>query len=1122
MKNRASVTLPCLIPKIRPTESIRQTFAARGAIWLWLAMLLLVVPSLAFGQGATAALNGTIVDQSGAAVPNAKVILTRVGTGVSLDTVSDSAGRYAFPIVQPAAYSLSAEAQGFKKTVLNGIELQVDQVGDVTVTLSIGTLSENVEVTAAPPQLETETSSLGTVVSTQLVQDLPLNGRNFVQLATLAPGVNGTGFSVSGTIMSGSRPDDRRPGTELFSNGNREGSNDFLYDGTDDNDRLTLSITLRPPVEAIREFKIQTNMFSAESGRNSGAIVDVISKSGTNDVHGSAFEFLRNSWLDSRNFFNPKGTPFPSFKFNQFGGSLGGPIVRNKTFFFVDYEGYRRSSLQTLIVNVPTLAERTGNFAGLSTIYDPSTTLLAAGGASYTRTQFPGNVIPSTRFDPLAAILVNAYPKPQTSAAINNYTSSTIQSQEWDQGDVRIDQQITQNDSFFARWSTQYTTTVVPSTYPPTMLPGISQPISLGNEDSFAGTSFTPDQQASASYIHIFSPKLVNELRAGFNRFHLSYTLQGTGSDTNYGSKFGIPNSNSEPQQTGFPVISPANYEGIGQSRSLPIFRFENTFQGVDNLTWTLGKHTLKFGEDFRRRQLSEYQTNQGNGRFNFGPTFTDLPGTNGTGDSIASMLLGDPNLVQQDFELAYPGLRGIENGTYVADDWRPTSKLTLNIGLRWEYYSPYSEVANRIANFNPATATMQVAGVNGVNSAAGVQKFWPNLAPRFGFAYQAAKKTVVRGGFGLFYNPSGNDGTALRGERTLPFGPIFLYSPADVTPTRTFSQGLPAPPVFSLASALNPTGAVIGVINSFRPGYAEQFNFTLEQQVTTTTILRAAAVGNLGRRLDTTFNLNQPVPGPGSNVNLRRPFYGVAPNLSDVTFDVSDGLSEFYALEVSADKRLAGGLTGNLGYTWAHAIDDVGTVFGGGYGTPQNSYCRFCDRGNSSFDIRHRFTASFTYQIPGFRNHKVSGLLLGNWQTNGLIQVQTGLPFTPTLNSSTTNNGQGSRPNCVSGPTSGFQSTLSRWFNPALFTTPALYTYGNCGRDILYGPGRWNWDQSLFKDFPIRDRINLQLRFDAFNVFNHPQFGQPNATIGSSSAGIITSTVGNPRQLQVAAHISF
>src|SRR5579883_1119760 len=295
--------------------------------FITVAVLELLWLGYASAQLSTASLNGTIQDQSGGVVPNATVVLTRTGTGVSLNTVTDSAGRYSFPILQPGVYTLTAEAQGFKKVTQENIELQVGQVGEVNLTLAVGNVNQTVEVNAAPPQLETESSSLGSVIDTQLTAELPLNGRNFVQLATLSPGVNGTGYSVSGTIMSGTRPDDRRPGTEIFSNGNREGSNDFLYDGIDDNDRLTLSIVLRPAVEAIREFKVQTNLFSADQGRNSGAVVDVVTKSGTNDFHGSAFEFLRNSAMDARSFFNVKGTPFPSFRYNQFGGSFGGPVV---------------------------------------------------------------------------------------------------------------------------------------------------------------------------------------------------------------------------------------------------------------------------------------------------------------------------------------------------------------------------------------------------------------------------------------------------------------------------------------------------------------------------------------------------------------------------------------------------------------------------------------------------------------------------------------------------------------------------------------------------------------------------------------------------------------------------
>src|SRR5260370_20426161 len=375
-----------------------------------------VLPALA--QTSTAELSGNVTDSTGAVIANAKVTAANSETGTSREVTTNPSGFYHFTLLPPGNYNLSVEAPGFRKTVQNNLELRVNERAEVNLQLQLGQVTDTIEVKAAAPRLERQSSSLGTVINTQLTEELPLNGRNFVQLATLAPGVNGTGFSVSGTIMSGTRAEERGAGTEMFSNGNGEGSNDFLYDGVDNNDRLTLSIVLRPGVEAIREFKVQTNLFSADQGRNSGAVVDVVTKSGTNEWHGSAFEFLRNSAMDARNFFNPKGTPFPSFRYNQFGGSFGGPVEipklyngKNKTFFFVDYEGFRRNSQQLLTVTVPTLAMRSGDFSALAArIFDPLSTMVS--GTSYTRTQFPGNTIPTNQFDRITAKLAQAYPAP--------------------------------------------------------------------------------------------------------------------------------------------------------------------------------------------------------------------------------------------------------------------------------------------------------------------------------------------------------------------------------------------------------------------------------------------------------------------------------------------------------------------------------------------------------------------------------------------------------------------------------------------------------------------------------------------------------------------------------------
>jgi hypothetical protein len=1086
-----------------------------------------------YSQVATAELSGAVTDTTGAAVANAKVTATNVATNVERSTTTGTTGSYLIPLLPPGDYVLSAEATGFRKAIQRGITLQINQQAQIDITLQLGQVSESVEVTAQAPLLQSESSSLGTVVSEKLVNQLPLNGRNFIQLATLSPGVTGVGYAATGTIMSGTRPDDRRPGTEIFSNGNREGSNNFLYDGVDDNERLTLSITLRPAVEAVREFKIQTNLYSADIGRNSGAVVDVITKSGTNQLHGSLFEFLRNSAMDARNFFSPKGTAFPSFRLNQFGGSFGGPVVlpkiyngKDHTFFFVDYEGYRRDSQTLLLGNVPTLAMRRGDFSETAPIYDPLTTRPNPSGSGFIRDAFAGNQIPSNRWDPMTAKLINAYPTPTSPGRFNNYLANLVQHQAWNQGDVRVDHQISPKDNFFARWSIQNTETRVPSTFPPVTIPGISQPISLGNEDSFAGTSFQPAQHAVASYVRVISPRVVNEFRAGFNRFRVDYLADQFAPGAGLGNQFGIVNSNVTPNEQNFPIFSPSSYIGIGQTRSLPIFRRENTFQYIDNMSATLGKHTLKWGADFRRRQLTIYQTNQGNGRFNFSPAFTDSRQGSG-GDTMASFLLGYPTATVHDYTFNWPGERGLEVGIYFADDWRATKKLTLNFGLRWDYYTPFSEVANRWANFNIVTGNIDIAGQKGVDQNAGVQPYHKNFGPRFGFAYQLLSHTVIRGGYGIFYNPAGNEGSSLRLFRNPPFGSTVQVTPGDINVGNRVSDGFWPLPQVDFTQVPNPFGTVFSVSPNFRPSYAEQFNLTLEHEIAPWSLMiRAAAVGNLGRHLYNTWNANQPIPSPAA-LNTRRPFYSTRPDLADVTYFASDGLSNYYAGQLTVDKRFGKGVSALVGYSWSHAIDNVVLEFGGGAAGPQPQDPRNlrAERGNSIIDLRHRLTASYLWELPFGKGRPLmnqGGVLdwiLGGWQTNGILVIQSGQPFSPVLQTSTTN-GTGSRPDILRPVT--YPKTLQRWFDPTVYGTPAPYTYGNAARDSLFGPGRWNWDASLFKNFVIREQMRFELRAEAFNILNHPQFGLPNASIGNAQAGSITSTVGNPRQLQLGLRFQF
>lgn len=1088
----------------------------------------------ALSQVATAELSGIVLDSTGAVVAGAKVAATNTATNRLFETVSNASGNYVIQLLPPGDYLITVEASGFRKLVQRGLSLQINQQANLDLTLQVGQVSEQVEVTAQAPLLESESSSLGTVVNEQFVNQLPLNGRNFIQMATLSPGVNGVGFSAGGTIMSGTRPDDRRPGTEIFSNGNREGSNNFLYDGIDNNERLTLSIVLRPAVEAVREFKIQTNLYSADIGRNSGAVVDVITKSGSNSFHGSAFEFLRNSAMDARNFFAPKGTAFPSFRLNQFGGSFGGPVIipgvyngKNKTFFFVDYEGYRRDAQQLLLGNIPTLNMRNGNFTETAAVFDPLTT--RAQGTGFVRDQFADNLIPASRFDPIALKMVQAYPTPTSPARFNNYLANLVQKQIWNQGDIRIDHQISSKDSFFARYSIQNTESKVPSSFPATQIPGISKPVNLSDEASFAGTSYQPAQHAVASWARVINPHLVNEFRIGFNRYRLDYTADQFEPGAGLGNQLGVRNANVTPAEQNLPIFSPASYIGIGQTRSLPIFRRENTIQYIDNLSYTVGKHTLKFGADFRRRQLTIYQTNQGNGRFNFSPAFTDSRQGSG-GDSMASFILGYGTSIVHDYTLNWPGQRGSEFGVYIADDWRVSKKLTLNLGLRWDYYSPYSEVANRWANFNVITGKIDIAGVDGVDKYAGIKPYYKNFGPRFGFAYQVMNHTVIRGGYGIFFNPTGSEGGTQRLFRQLPFGSTVSITPGDINVGPKVSDGFaPLVPVdFSLAKA--PFGAVVAIDPNMRPSFAQQFNLTLEHELTPiNTVIKIAGVGNLGRHLYNTYDVNQPVPG-ATATNLRRPLFNIAPNVAGAGYFTANGLSNYYALQVSVEKRMKKGLSVMLGYTWSHAIDNVALEFGGGAAgpLPQDPTNLAAERGNSIIDLRHRLTLSYLWELPfgkgkALLNHGgVADWILGGWQTNGILAAQTGLPFSAVLNSSTTNTGTGSRPNVVGGPVT-YPKTLQKWFDPTgVYASPPLYTFGNSGRDTLFGPGRWNWDMSLFKAFPIREQMRFELRAEGFNIFNHPQFGLPNQNIGNAQVGVITSTVGNPRQLQLGLRFQF
>ncbi len=1079
---------------------------------------------------------GSVTDKTGASAAATKVTATNLDTQVARETMTDDGGSYTLPLLPPGRYKFSAQKTGFRQVVQDNITLEVNQTARLDFQLEVGQVTETIEVKASGPLLDSDNSAIGQVIEQKAVAELPLNGRNFVQLATLGPGVTGVGFGAKGTIMSGTRPDDLRPGSEIFANGNREGSNNFLYDGIDNNERLTLSIVLRPSVEAVREFKIQTSLFSADQGRNSGATVNVISKSGSNEWHGSAYEFLRNDKTDARNFFLPNK---PVLRQSQFGASFGGKIIKDKLFFFGNYEGFQRRQERAFVNTVPIAEMRTGNFNAVRDIFDPSTLRAAPGTASgFTRDPFPNRQIPANRFDPIMARMIQAYPQPTRTGIVNNHTSSPKERQKWNQFDGRVDYNINEKNNFFARYSQQNTTTTRPSTFLNATIPGMDGKFGLGNEDTFAGDSALKAFHSVANWVRTWTPTFIMEAKVGFNRFDLVFLQEGAEPGAKLGEKLGIARANQGPNSDGIPIFSPAGYTGIGQTRSLPIIRFEDTINPAFAFTNLRGKHTLKFGTDWRQRRLTQYQTNRGNGRFNFGRTYTDNPNNAGaTGDSMAALLLGTANTIEQDFTLFEPRILQWEWNFYVQDDWRVSDKLTINAGLRYEVDTPTRELNNKWSNFDVVTGKLLIAGFN-TGETTGVTVDGNNFAPRLGFAYRLRPGTVIRGGAGIFYNPVGSESLMMRRHRQLPFGPIntvdinqFIANP------RRVSAGLdPIPNLDPKVVSDNPVGAMIAIDPRIRNGIAQQYNFQIQQSLPKDLVYKIAYVGNMGRRLETSYDFNQVEPGSAAPA-LRRPLRFVAPNVQGASYNVSDGLSSYHSLQMSLERRFASGIGFLTAYTWAHSIDDVANQFGGGDNgpIPQDRRNRRADRGTSGHDMRHRFIHSMNYELPVGKGRKLGAnmgrafdLIAGGWDMNMIGALQSGLPFTPVLNASVSNAG-GSRPDRYKVGTID-NPTIAKWFDTSFGTAasgaawgaPAVFTFGNGARNPLYGPGRVNFDFSVFKNFALTEKFKLQFRTEMFNVFNHAQFDLPNTAIGSPNAGIITGIVGTPRQMQFALRLSF
>jgi hypothetical protein len=1088
---------------------------------LTVAVTLFILPC--FAQQ-TSEITGRIVDASGAVVAGANVQITQIETGVKWDVKSNADGYYTQALLPPSEYRVDVTLAGFKQEVRN-VTLEMEQVGRLDFTLQVGSQAETIEVMATAPLLESSNASIGQVVETQAIADLPLNGRNYLDLAKLSIGVT----EPSGTGTTGTTGDRAKNGGAFIANGTRSDQNNFILDGIDNNAKIpdlsnNTNVVIQPSVDALGEFKVETNTYSPEYGHSGGAVLSATTKSGTNKIHGSIYEFLRNQDVDAKNFFIPPTEPKQELKQSQYGATAGGPIIKNRTFIFGSWQGTRQNSGSTQVVTLPTPANLTGDFSSLlpkTILTDPAAATPSPTGTGYTRPGFPGNIIPISRFAQTAALMVPLIPSPNSPGAANNYAVSPVTINNRDAWDVRGDHNFSEKDKFFLRYSYYKLYVFNPGPLPVPLVGSTSFQQSINNQSG---------HQAALGATHVFTSSLVNDFRAGYNR--LSNALRPfVTSDID--PQFGIGYIPPHPGMTGLPEIDITGYSRLGEATFLPDRKGSDTFQVVDSLLWSKGAHYIKAGGEYRWVRSRFDIDADARGDFSFNGTFT--------GNAFADFLLGDPQQETLNSE-TIGDLRYKYYGGYVNDDWKVTPKLTLNLGIRYEYESAPYERYNQQSNFfigpnvllfpnnNVPPTTLIPASLagqipSGVNSRALVSEFRNNWAPRAGLAYQVARDTVLRLGGGIFYAEADAAGASGRPVFNPPFH--VTYNPPagnGVIPTFTFASGFPA-------TAENPTffNQSTSALISYNP-YSSvpvvyKWSANLQQQVGKF-LVDAGYVGTKGTHLSLSYNANIALPGPGTQAS-RFPYQG----FNTLTYVSSMANSEYDALQVRVQRRYSNGISLLMSYTWAKSIDEgAGQLIGDI--TPRNVNAVDWERAVSSGSVPQRFVTSYTYALPaGHGKHfdpknRLVGGLVGDWQVNGITTIRDGQPFTPSTSVNSANNNGRNAPNWNPyAGTAGFSSSVQDWFDLAAFSQPANYNYGNAGRDILYGPGAVNFDASIFKRFNIArlgEAGQLLLRFEGFNIFNHPNFGLPAANISVAGAGSITTTTTGMRVLQTSVKVIF
>jgi Carboxypeptidase regulatory-like domain len=1076
--------------------------------------IIILATTTSWAQFNTAEVAGVVKDGSGAVLPAATVTAVQAATGFTSEQRTDSNGEFLLASLPVGQYTITVEFDGFKP-IRRSIALLIGQKVRLEFALEVGSVTEEITITtdgASTGLIQTENAEVSDVIENRQIVNLPLNGRQFMDLALLSDAVVKPPAGTRGSAL-------QQAGNVVNVAGQRSGHNIYLLDGVKVTDEYFNNLVVSPSVDAVQEFKIQKSQYPAEFGGKGSALVNVATKSGTNELHGTLFEFVRNDKFDARNFFDDPNAPIPPLRQNQFGGTLGGPFRKNRSFFFLNYEGERIRKSVTKTFTVPTEAMRRGDFSGLAPIYDPLST-----DVSGQRTVFANNRIPESSIDPVAREFLKKVPQPNRPGTVQNLQASEREATHMDQFNARIDHQLSQQTGLFGRLSI--------------FKVDVFQPFGTGqlNESlipGFGRNVGTKTYNAAFSYSHFFSNDVLNEFRFGYLDVSGGQTSPNQGD--NFAARAGLLGVNPDPRDVGYPQMSFAGVESTMGDPTSFVFRRNKSFDVYDNLLINLGRHKIKFGGSWFHLKFNPSDPDSARGNFGFTNRWTSSRAGAVDGNAFADFLLGFPTSATVGIGRGDEDSRTNWLHAYIQDDWEPISGLTINAGLRYEYNQHIREVENRLSAVDvPGRRYVIASGKDGKISPAAntllpllplpfvttaeagrdrslLRPSYRRYAPRFGLAWTipGIRETVVHAGYGIFLNQWAYS-VQQAFARNLPFFVVKnVNTPADAfVPTLRTGSILTATTLGSLGGNT--------MDYDYRTEYTETWTLSVQHQLTANTMFEIAYMGNHTIGADNGNVLNVPLPGPGP-IDARRPI----PQLSSIRTIRWNGWGTYNALTLRAAKRLSSGLTFSGNYSWSKSIDDASDPGPTAYeqNLPQDVHNLNAEKGLSSYDHRHRFVSSFVYEIPGV------GRLLHGWQLGGIATLQSGAPFTVVNGVDRANIGSGpaQRPDLLRNPNlPRGQRDPQRWFDVSAFAQPAPFTFGNAGRNVTLAPGLSNVDMSLQRNFVIKNEQRIEFRWEVFNVLNHPNFDVPGRIAFSPDFGRIFSTAESSRQMQFGLKFVF